>query len=144
MSFHSAFGAALAADVASRLSLAAGDVYLGEQARRVKKTGSPEAWIEYRGHTSAGRGSGDGSKLHAYTIHLLLRDQIEASQTWAAHHATLEGHAETLVDAYDGACPLVATVATVVQAKASQGESDPPGDYREALDVPVLLEVHEK
>lgn len=143
MSFHSTFSTALLASIASLTSIASEDVYLGERARDVKKVGTPEAWVEYRGQESVGRGSGDGSKLHNYTIHLLLRDQQNAAHTWAAHHATLEALAELLVDAYDGSCPFVSTVSTVVQAKCSQGEADPPDDFRQALEIPVLLEVHE-
>lgn len=139
MSFRSTFTTALLAGIASATSIAEADVYAGHVDRKEFRYGSPEVRVEYLGHLDARR----ASKVHRFALHLLLRDQPTNQRTYDAMLAELEGHAETLVDLYNGAAPFVSTVTTVLQAKASVDEPELPEETGEPVRLPVLLEVHE-
>lgn len=139
MSFRSDFTAALLSDVETQLSLNAGDAYAGHVDRKEARYGSPEARVEYLGHLDGRR----ASKVHRFAVHLTLRDQPTNRRTYASMLTELEGHAETLVDAYNGEAPFVSTVTTVLTAKASVDEPEIPEDDDQPLRLPVLLEVHE-
>lgn len=139
MSFRGDFTTALLSDVESKLSLNSGDAYAGHVDRKEARFGSPEVRVEYLGHLDGRR----ASKLHRFALHLTLRDQPTNRRTFASMLSELEGHAETLVDAYNGAAPFVSTVTTVLTAKASVDEPEIPQDVGVPLRLPVLLEVHE-
>lgn len=139
MSFRSDFTTPLLAGIASATSIDEANVYAGQADRKEALFGSPEVRVEYLGHLDGRR----ASKIHRFALHLLLRDQPSNQRTYDSMLSELEGHAETLVDLYNGEAPYVSTVTTVLSAKASVDEPEIPEDQGEPVRLPVLLEVHE-